>query len=195
MIEFQVIADRDALLSPDYVKDRLTNILYSVAHETENQRLLHDDIEKLAEDHLRKARGGQFQAGVFRYHRFITHSRSIDPKTPLHVRNPHGDIRITGAETAQCAITASVHVSAPTDEEAKALLREVDFVFHEENDGLHLKTSELHTLFPGHEVRIDCTLTVPHTIPLLLANGGGKVTLEGLHQAVHLGATDPLLAP
>ncbi len=90
------------------------------------------------------------------------------------------------------SIAASIHVSAQTDEQAKALLAEIDFELRADNNQLHVTTSDLEIQSTDQQVSIDYALTVPRGISIHIANGGGKVTLENLEQPVHLEPIDPL---
>ena len=192
MIKFPVITDKDALLSSASVKDRLTRILHSVSNETERHLLVQAEIEEMAEAYLRGVQEQEPKEGVFRYNRFMSHQRRLSPNTVLHIRNPRGDIRITGMDTMHFSIAASIHVSAQTDEQAKALLAEFDFELRADNNHLHVTTSDLEIQSADQQVSIDYALTVPRNISIHIANGGGKVTLENLKQPVHLEPIDPL---
>lgn len=186
MIKFPVITDKDALLSSDYVKDRLTRILHSVSNETERHLLVQAEIEEMAEAFVHRVQEQGPEERVFRYKRFMSHERGLSPDTLLHIRNPCGDIRVSGTDTMRFSIVASVHVSAKTDEQAKALLAEMDFEVRADKNHLHVTTSDLEVGPADPQVSIDYTLTVPRGISIHIAQGGGKVTLENLEQPVHL---------
>ena len=146
----------------------------------------------MAEAYLRRVQEQEPEEKVFRYNRFLSHERALSPNTVLHIRNPRGDIRIKGMDTMRFSIAASIHVSAQTDEQARALLAGIDFELRADNNHLHVTTSDLEIQSADQQVSIDYALTVPRNISIHIANGGGKVTLENLEQPVHLKPIDPL---
>lgn len=145
----------------------------------------------MAEAYLRRVQEQEPEERVFRYNRFMSHDRRLSPNTVLHIRNPRGDIRITGMDTMRFSIAASVHVSAKTDEQARALLAEIGFELRANNNHLHVTTSDLEIQSADQQVSIDYALTVPRTISIHILNGAGNVTLENLEQPVHVEPIGP----
>jgi DUF4097 and DUF4098 domain-containing protein YvlB len=107
----------------------------------------------------------------------------IAPGQPLLVRNPHGDITLTG-DSSDGQIHVSVHKQIRAWDQDDAAARERDLQTRFSNDGNQLTFD----VGQADGSSADLTIEAPHDTPILIESDHGDVTLTELHAPVSITA-------
>jgi DUF4097 and DUF4098 domain-containing protein YvlB len=97
----------------------------------------------------------------------------------LHLENKNGSIRISGQETAECRIKATVEVKAGSERKRNELMEDVKLEVKPEKGGASVDV-EHRKLRWGESVRVDFEITVPKQASVELANGNGDIDISDI---------------
>lgn len=101
----------------------------------------------------------------------------------LELRNNVGEITITGADVAECSITAAITAKAKTEEDAEKLAEEVRIKLEPSGDKLYIKVEKPADKF-GQSIIIDFNITVPKQTALQLATDVGEIKIENITKSI-----------
>jgi len=97
------------------------------------------------------------------------------PNATLRVENPQGDIRVTGSDTNEIALTANKRVRAPSKEDAERLQAGLEVKLVTAEGGQHLVT------VPNHpQLRVDLGISVPRSTAVRLEARRGSAEASDL---------------
>lgn len=107
----------------------------------------------------------------------------VGPGATLTARTDFGSIRVTGADTGECRVTADVTAHAPTEEEAREILDQVRVVLEPRPGGLDLRVDKP-SLRGNRSVGASFTVTMPRGTALDGHTSFGSIHVQDLTAAV-----------
>jgi hypothetical protein len=111
-------------------------------------------------------------------------SEPITAGATLNAKTRVGSITVTGADVAECSITATITAKAPTQEEAEQLAHAVKIKLAPADNGLLLEVEK-----PEHEpkriISVDLDITIPVQTNLRLENNVGDIEVSNISDAIY----------
>jgi beta-lactamase regulating signal transducer with metallopeptidase domain len=97
----------------------------------------------------------------------------------LNVANKNGSIGISGQETAECRVRATIEVGANSRQERNELMENVKVEVKPTEDGISVNVDH-RRLHSGESVNVDFEITVPKHANVELTNGNGDIDISNI---------------
>jgi DUF4097 and DUF4098 domain-containing protein YvlB len=114
-----------------------------------------------------------------RYERQVTLSARLQPGSAFEAHTHNGSITITGADVADCNLTAVIIARAVTDQDAQKLAEEVKIKLQPFGSKLTAQIEKPHFMM-NRSVTVNLNVTVPNHIDTELTTHNGAVTITNI---------------
>ena len=115
-----------------------------------------------------------------RFERTVELQHPMQAGTTLVVSTASGSIEVTGQETDQAAVVATIPVRAATEEEAQELAEQVEIRFQEAGDKLEIKADQAQLCTRNRSISISYVITVPRQAGIDCESASGSLKLRDL---------------
>jgi len=114
-----------------------------------------------------------------KYERTVRLSAPLQPGSVFTAQTHNGSITITGAEAADCNLTATIIARAPTEEDAKKLAEEIKIKLEPFGNKLTIKI-EKPAFMKNKSVSVNLNAAVPNRTNLELTTHNGGVSITNI---------------
>jgi hypothetical protein len=114
-----------------------------------------------------------------KYERVVKLTNAMQPGGLFEAQTHNGHINVTGADVAECNLTATITARADTVEDAQKLAEAVDIKLINSGSRLTAKI-EKPELSPDERVSVDLDVTVPNKTGVDLTSHNGPLNIENL---------------
>jgi hypothetical protein len=97
----------------------------------------------------------------------------------LYIQNNIGEITVTGADVADCNITATITAKAMTTEKAEKLAEEIRIKLEPSDNKLYIRVEKYNS-----SITIDFNITVPRKTALQLATNVGEIHISNTSEPI-----------
>ena len=123
---------------------------------------------------------GGFWGAQVKYERTVPLSAPLAPGSKFTAQTHNGSIAVSGAETEQCSLTATITGRAPNDEDARKIVEKTQVTLESSGDKLNAKIKKPY-LHRRQSVCVDLEVTVPVKTSLDLATHNGNLKIENIN--------------
>lgn len=127
-----------------------------------------------------------FGIGSVKYEKTVQLSEPLPPGSCFAARTHNGAIAVTGAETANCEVTANIVSRGWSEEDAREIAEKTIVCFERAGNKLVLKINKPR-LKGNKSVRVNISATVPNETSLELLTHNGALTIAGINGNVNGG--------
>lgn len=114
-----------------------------------------------------------------RYEKTKNLSAPFAPGQTLYLQNNVGVITVTGADVADCNVTAKITAKAMTTEKAEKLAEEMQIKLEPSDNKLYIRVEK-----PDSSITIDFNITVPKQTALQLATNVGEIKIAAITKPI-----------
>jgi DUF4097 and DUF4098 domain-containing protein YvlB len=122
---------------------------------------------------------GNWSDSRAKFERTVELQHPMPPGSTLVVSTPSGSIDVTGQDTDQGHVVATIQGRAGTEEEARELAEQVEIRFQESGDKLEIKADKP-SLHSGRSISISYVIIVPRQTHIECESASGSLKLRDL---------------